>query len=292
MKSRPGLAGTARAAATMSPVVGLTSKRSRIIAGPSRWCCAGVGLSRATHRRSCSRWSPPTRVSPSVLHMPTERILCFRANPQTTQGEARSIAHLAAVNHWHRVIVVMPHAGHAGAAADRALLPGAGPRGRCGTGRVLGLGARDRLRVERPREGARAPAQLLREATRSQPSCDAGMTVHVVPCSRGAGWGTGMRGEQCRRASEPSRHAMCRRRAPPLPAPGSPIRRRRSAVCRRGRSSSSAWPWASPSSRPSRWDANCPTTRSGSSRRASGCWRTTPSSGWIPSATPSRTAAG
>ena len=30
--------------------------------------------------------------------------------------------------------------------------------------------------------------RLLREATRSQPSCDAGMTRRVVPCSRGAGW--------------------------------------------------------------------------------------------------------
>ncbi len=51
---------------------------------------------------------PSEACAPSVLHLPGEHILCFRANPQTTQGEARSIAHLAALHHWDRITVVMP----------------------------------------------------------------------------------------------------------------------------------------------------------------------------------------
>jgi hypothetical protein len=34
-------------------------------------------------------------------------VLCFRADPQTTQGEARSIAALAHRHHWNRILVVM-----------------------------------------------------------------------------------------------------------------------------------------------------------------------------------------
>ena len=40
--------------------------------------------------------------------LPRLRVLCFRPNPSTTQGEARAITHLAAVHGWHRIIVVMP----------------------------------------------------------------------------------------------------------------------------------------------------------------------------------------
>lgn len=39
---------------------------------------------------------------------PTVKTVCFYAEPQTTQGEARSIKQLAAVHHWTRIIVVMP----------------------------------------------------------------------------------------------------------------------------------------------------------------------------------------
>jgi hypothetical protein len=35
-------------------------------------------------------------------------VLCFRADPQTTQGEARSIAALDHRYHWNRILVVMP----------------------------------------------------------------------------------------------------------------------------------------------------------------------------------------
>ena len=74
---------------------------------------------------------PAYRCEPSLLHLPAERVLCFRADPQTTQGEARSIAHLAAVHHWHRVIVVMPTP-----QATRARLR----IGRCYGGQVLEVG--------------------------------------------------------------------------------------------------------------------------------------------------------
>ena len=68
---------------------------------------------------------------PSAVHLPRERIVCFRADPLTTQGEARAIAHLAAVNHWHRIIVVMPTT-----QATRARLR----IGRCYPGQVLEVG--------------------------------------------------------------------------------------------------------------------------------------------------------
>ena len=58
--------------------------------------------------------------------------MCFRANPLTTQGEGRAIAHLAAVHHWARVIVVMPTT-----QATRARLR----VGRCYSGQVLEVAA-------------------------------------------------------------------------------------------------------------------------------------------------------
>jgi hypothetical protein len=68
---------------------------------------------------------PPFHVPPSV------RVRCFHADPRTTQGEARAIEHLAAQNHWHRVIVVMPTT-----QATRARLR----IGRCYPGQVLEVG--------------------------------------------------------------------------------------------------------------------------------------------------------
>jgi hypothetical protein len=59
---------------------------------------------------------------------PTAKTLCFYAEPQTTQGEARSIQRLAAAHHWNRIIVVMPIP-----QASRARLR----IGRCYSGQVL-----------------------------------------------------------------------------------------------------------------------------------------------------------
>jgi hypothetical protein len=59
---------------------------------------------------------------------PSAKTLCFYAEPQTTQGEARSIAQLASVHHWNRIIVVMPIP-----QASRARLR----IGRCYSGQVL-----------------------------------------------------------------------------------------------------------------------------------------------------------
>ena len=67
----------------------------------------------------------------SLPEDPSVRLLCFRANPQSTQGEGRAIAHLAAVHHWDRVIVVMPTT-----QATRARLR----IGRCLPGQVLEVG--------------------------------------------------------------------------------------------------------------------------------------------------------
>ena len=58
-------------------------------------------------------------------------VVCFAAEPQTTQGEARSIRHLASAHHWKRVIVVMPIP-----QASRARLR----VGRCYSGQVLEVG--------------------------------------------------------------------------------------------------------------------------------------------------------
>ncbi len=67
----------------------------------------------------------------SLPALPTEHLICFRADPLTTQGEGRAIAHLAAIHHWHRVIVVMPTT-----QATRARLR----IGRCYPGQVLEVG--------------------------------------------------------------------------------------------------------------------------------------------------------
>ena len=67
----------------------------------------------------------------SIAQLPTERVLCFLANPRTTQGEARSIARLADEYHWHQIIVVMRTT-----QATRARLR----IGRCFPGEVLEVG--------------------------------------------------------------------------------------------------------------------------------------------------------
>ncbi len=91
------------------------------------------------------RWAPTVVFSltpyencePTVVHLPpfhlppTEQVLCFHANPRTTQGEARAIAHLATLHHWNRVIVVMPTT-----QATRARLR----IGRCYPGQILEVG--------------------------------------------------------------------------------------------------------------------------------------------------------
>jgi hypothetical protein len=58
-------------------------------------------------------------------------VVCFAAEPQTTQGEARSIQHLASTYRWKRIIVVMPIP-----QASRARLR----VGRCYSGQVLEVG--------------------------------------------------------------------------------------------------------------------------------------------------------
>jgi len=64
----------------------------------------------------------------SLPEVPSAHLLCFRADPLSTQGEGRAIARLAAVHHWRRVIVVMPTT-----QATRARLR----IGRCYSGQVL-----------------------------------------------------------------------------------------------------------------------------------------------------------
>jgi uncharacterized SAM-binding protein YcdF (DUF218 family) len=59
------------------------------------------------------------------------KVICFTASPQSTQGEARSIARLAKRYHWHRIIVVAPTP-----QATRARLR----VGRCYPGQVLMYG--------------------------------------------------------------------------------------------------------------------------------------------------------
>jgi hypothetical protein len=58
-------------------------------------------------------------------------VLTFVADPLSTKGEGRAIAHLAAMHHWDRVIVVMPRT-----QATRARLR----ISRCHPGQVLEVG--------------------------------------------------------------------------------------------------------------------------------------------------------
>ncbi|HWD54701.1 MAG TPA: hypothetical protein VG346_06245 [Acidimicrobiales bacterium] len=63
-----------------------------------------------------------------AVHLPHVQVRCFKANPQTTQGEARSIEAFAKKLDWKRVIVVLPTT-----QASRARLR----IGRCYPGQVL-----------------------------------------------------------------------------------------------------------------------------------------------------------
>ena len=93
---------------------------------------AGVALAQEHEAPTIAFSLLPSRFcKPSVLRLSSERIVCFRPNPLTTQGEARFIAHQAALHHWHQVIVVMPTT-----QATRARLR----IGRCYPGQVLEVG--------------------------------------------------------------------------------------------------------------------------------------------------------
>ncbi len=63
--------------------------------------------------------------------LPRVKVMCFTPNPQTTQGEARSIAQLSKQLDWKRIIVVVPTT-----QATRARLR----IGRCYAGQVLEVG--------------------------------------------------------------------------------------------------------------------------------------------------------
>jgi hypothetical protein len=46
------------------------------------------------------------RSVPCPTHPQTERVICFRANPLDTRGEAQYVARLARERHWNQLIVV------------------------------------------------------------------------------------------------------------------------------------------------------------------------------------------
>ena len=46
------------------------------------------------------------RAVPCPAHPRTERVICFRANPLDTRGEAQYVARLARQRHWHQLMVV------------------------------------------------------------------------------------------------------------------------------------------------------------------------------------------
>ena len=74
---------------------------------------------------------PATSCGHTIAHRPSERVICFTPQPDTTQGEARWIAHMSTLGHWHQVIVVMRTT-----QATRARLR----IGRCYPGRVIEVG--------------------------------------------------------------------------------------------------------------------------------------------------------
>jgi hypothetical protein len=94
----------------------------------------GVRLVRQGYAPTIAFSLPPgfPCVRPEVKAVdPTANVICFAAEPQTTQGEARSIQQLASTHHWKRVIVVMPIP-----QASRARLR----IGRCFSGQVIEVG--------------------------------------------------------------------------------------------------------------------------------------------------------
>jgi hypothetical protein len=92
----------------------------------------GIRLVQAGFAPTLAFSVPPSTRCPYRLHaVPDIHILCFVAEPATTQGEARSIARFAGDLHWHRIIVVMPTP-----QASRARLR----IGRCFPGQILEVG--------------------------------------------------------------------------------------------------------------------------------------------------------
>jgi uncharacterized SAM-binding protein YcdF (DUF218 family) len=150
----------------MSPVVALKSRRSRIIAAVATALVltlvaltlrlfvypdlnppvhsnaivvlGGFGLNSVHEGEKLAQEGYASTLvfslEPSVSCVPSTakvRIMCFRANPLSTRGEARAIAALARKHHWHRIIVVMPTT-----QATRARLR----IGRCYPGQLLEVG--------------------------------------------------------------------------------------------------------------------------------------------------------
>ncbi len=92
----------------------------------------GIQLAREGFAPTLALSVPPSTRCPDRLdEIPRVHLLCFVAEPQTTQGEARSIAKFAGDLHWRRIIVVMPVP-----QASRARLR----IGRCYAGQILEVG--------------------------------------------------------------------------------------------------------------------------------------------------------
>ncbi len=98
----------------------------------SKTSAEGVELAREGFAPTLALSVPPsTRCPYRLAEIPKVRLICFVAEPQTTQGEARSIARFAGPLHWRRIIVVMPVS-----QASRARLR----IGRCYAGQILEVG--------------------------------------------------------------------------------------------------------------------------------------------------------
>jgi hypothetical protein len=92
----------------------------------------GVALAREGYARNLVISLNPSQQCETFVHLvPRAKVLCFRPDPATTQGEGREIGRLADEHHWRRVIVVMPTT-----QATRARLR----IGRCYPGQVLEVG--------------------------------------------------------------------------------------------------------------------------------------------------------
>jgi hypothetical protein len=104
-----------------------------VLGGPNSQAPAeGIRLAQEGFAPTLAFSIPPSTRCPYRLNaVPGVQVLCFVAQPLTTQGEARSIARFAADLHWHRIIVVMPIP-----QASRARLR----IGRCFAGQILEVG--------------------------------------------------------------------------------------------------------------------------------------------------------
>jgi uncharacterized SAM-binding protein YcdF (DUF218 family) len=90
------------------PPSGTPAKVDAIVslAGNKNRLSTALALARHGYARTVLVSVVPGQGEPCPPSTSVIRVICFNPKPATTRGEARFVGHVAAIHHWHRLIIV------------------------------------------------------------------------------------------------------------------------------------------------------------------------------------------